>query len=176
MSTNPFTLAHKTTVDVLRNSPAVHTAVKNYRKNIIDFTEQRLVTKDKVSEADLPELLVVYEGSLPNFYFSSSHVSVVSNYHIRISTGDQRPDAMVWPVQFAVLSCMCKAFLDDVYQALTWNDRQFVQDVVPTNIVAGFSDPEANRGIKGWVSVFSFTLTMQFARQDLIAFCDGNIT
>lgn len=176
MPTDPLTLAHNLTVNVLRESPAVQNQITNYQKNILDFTTNRLPTKDRLSEADLPELLVTYEGMSPNFYFNSAAVEITQNYHIRISTGEQRLEKVIFPLQFAVTSCMCKAFLSSVYQALLWNGRQFVQDVVPTNVVAGLSDPEANRGIKGWASVFSFTMKMQFARNDLIAFANGIIT
>lgn len=173
---DPLSICHEATVGILRDSPAVRTQIENYQKNILDFTARRLPIRSKVAESDLPELLVVYEGLLPQFYFSSSVVQITQSYHIRISTGDQRVDKFIFPLQFAVLSCMCKAFLGGVYDNLLWNDTPFVQDVVPTNVTAGLSDPEANRGITGWASIFNFTVVMHFGREDLIAVCDGIIT
>lgn len=157
---DPFTIVGKAIADVVLASPLVNLALKNVK----DFTEQRLPILDRVSESDLPEVQVQAATMNVNPFFSSCSVEVVRTYTIMLSTGEQRLDIGLYPLEWAVTVAIMAAYLDGTFQALTYNSAKFITSIESTQSTNGLSDPNANRGIKGWSALHSVDVTMQFGR------------
>lgn len=172
---DPYSLMHRTIFDRVSGSLAVRGAIKNFEKNVVGYIDKRLPALDNVVASDLPELQMSPRSLTPQFYFASDTVEVVQGYNFFLSTGDRRVDEHLLPVQWAICCAIGDMLFSNILDNVLWNNKRFIQDVAPAEASAGLSDPTLNRGIAGWSLVYPFTVTMHFARVDLIAFNRGEI-
>lgn len=82
-----------------------------------------------------------------------------------ITTGQTLVTERILPVEFALIRAM-KDWPTTIGQA-TWAGQQFVKRVDMTDIIEGESDPERNRGIKGWSALMTVEIEMIFQTGDL---------
>jgi hypothetical protein len=132
----------------------------------LDHPRDRDPYKSAVQVADLPELLLVPEGiASMTYYTSSCHSRVLRRYAWMYSTGDLRVNHLLNPVTWELVCAMSRA--PDVLPALKWRDKNFVKRLDVLDSAEGVVDPERNRNIRGWSSVFRLEVEMFFENEDL---------
>jgi len=129
-------------------------------------TNNRDPIKENVSDADLPELILTSGGSgPPRLHATSSGSMCTRKYSWLITTGDFRVSYRLYPVEFALFAAMSnwKAHLG----ALTWNSKSFAKRMDVVDVTNGLSDPDRNRGIRGWSAIWTCEIEMHFTTEDL---------
>jgi hypothetical protein len=129
--------------------------------------------KVSVQEADLPELILSSEGSVEsNITASSCSTLCRRQYSWLLSTGDFRISLHLLPVQFALFAVMTKA--PERLFSLQWHGAQFVRKFQYGALSEGLSNPQLNRGIRGWSSMWKCTIDMYFVTDELRLYSEGN--
>lgn len=125
-----------------------------------------LQVKQEVSDADLPEVQIIPTGMETNYTLNSSHTELWAEFEIRVSTGDVRIDAVLFPLQWEIYRALAGA--SAALALLEWSGKaEFVKSLVANVISEGVLDPDLNRGIKGWSAVWSCRVHMTFTLSDL---------
>ncbi len=129
--------------------------------------------KQQIALADTPEVRVVCTGMKPwiepdgkREYYASNATFLTVTWAVEVNTGD----GGMWPllnVMFAVFRALrdWRTHMD----ALTWNEAPFIHRCVPGEAKVNRTDPQLNRGIRGWVTVWTGETNMQFQSSALIA-------
>ena len=172
--TDPFTLIHDALFGIVRDSKAVQLAVTNYKKNLVGGNESRLPRLDTVRASDLPEIYMTTTGLEGQVSFSSATVDFMRSFEFRITTGDQRPNKFLYPVEFSMLCALTEANFGQVLRQLEWYGQKYVTDVELVGIEEGM-ESEDNRGVKGYSALFSIDARLSLGRQSLIKFNAGDI-
>ena len=166
MSSDPFSLVHNALWTLLERHKGFTDLVKS--GNRIKFTgANRAPIKDPILTADLPEVRVTPVGGASQVQMTSSSTKVIKKWSVQVSTGDQRVDAVMFPVEWEILRA-----LNDYVSTLTalqWNSKPFVKLCRVTDISEGVSQQDLNRGIKGWSVVWACEVQMWFDSSDLVA-------
>jgi hypothetical protein len=124
--------------------------------------------KNNASDADLPELTLVTEGiSEGNIGRTSCTTSLLRQYSFVISTGDFRANHLLYPIEFALFCAMTG--WTTTLTALEWEGQRFVKRCQLVNASEGLSDPQRNRGIKGWAAIWAVSVEMHFTTSSLKA-------
>lgn len=141
--------------------------------NRIKFnTSDRDPIKSEIAAADLPELVLSTEGSTEvNLHRTSCSTSIQRQYSWIIATGDKRVKAYLYPVEFALMCAM--ANWKNTIGALTWQGQDFVKSAQLIGVTEGQSDPNANRGIMGWSTIWRCQVDMHFTTASLLAYNNG---
>ena len=171
--TDPFSLIHDALYDIISKSNAVRLAIASYKKNLISGNERRLPRLDSVQISDLPEIYMTTTGLTGQVSFSSNTIDLTRTFEFRITTGEQRPNKLLYPVEFALLCALTEANFGQVLRQLIWEDQRFVVDVELTGVEEGMDLPEDNRGIKGYVALFSVEARLSLIRASLIKYNAG---
>lgn len=124
--------------------------------------------REQVSNADLPEIVLVSTSTAANLMETSHTTRLTRSYDWIISSGEM-PNNKLSEVEWALMCAMVDwpAHLC----ALRWPDDswQFVKRHSVTSVNSGFADPQRNRGVRGWSSVWSIEVEMHFKTSDLRA-------
>jgi len=152
--TLPFDLVYTAMFDSIVENTDHHVRQGNYIR--LD-TDKRDVMKPRVQVADLPEIILAPVGGSANLHASSNTVSVIKQWAWMISTGDYRI-GILHQVEWEILEAMTKCNL----YALTYKNMPFVKRVDITDMATGASDPERNRNITGWSSLWTVEVEMHF--------------
>jgi hypothetical protein len=131
-----------------------------------DSSSDRSPIKGNVSTADLPEVILTSVGGTLNLIDTSSTSKVTRIYQFIISTGDLRLSEYLLPVEWAIFRAMANWRTE--LTALEWNGRRFVKHLRVTTGSEGESNPELNRGIKGWSALWTIEVDMHFVTNDLV--------
>jgi len=172
MSTDPFSLVFDALWQMVDDSVPLTQLVRLGNK--IKFNKQydRAPLKENVSDADLPELILTTMGVLEaNMYHSSCDSLIRRNYQWLLSTGDIRTNYRLFPVQFALFCAMHD--WQGVLSSLLWNNKTFIKACRWGTLSEGISNPQLNRGIEGWSSIWNISVDMIFASSDLRAINQG---
>ncbi len=148
--------AHQGFVDLVRPGNRIKASGENLNP-----------VKDEVSETDLPEVRIVATGGSFNTHLSSSKAQLVKQFEIQLSTGDQRLDALIFPVQWEIFRAFSVAGWIAALQDLTWAGAKFVVSAEPLSTSEGKSMADLNRGIKGWAAAWACRVTMHFSHTAL---------
>jgi len=134
-------------------------------KNRIRLDQNNDPIKRTVTDADLPELTLLTDGGNVGLQVTSSGTKITKNFAWMIATGQTLVCERILPVEFALVRAM-KNWPEHVAQE-TWNGKRFVNVVRMNDITEGESDPERNRGIKGWSALMNIEVEMTFQTGDL---------
>jgi len=169
---NPFDLVFNALWTLAEQSDALTSLVKT--GNRIKFnTSNRDPIKPVVADADVPELILSSEGSSTlNLHSSSCGSMIVKRYTWLLSTGDMRINHHLNPVTWALLCAM--ADWQSVLGPLQWEDELFCKRFNLIDTSEGQSDPERNRGLRGWSALWRCEVEMHFTTSKLIAFNAGS--
>ena len=131
--------------------------------NRIKFTgSDRSPIKREVGEGDLIEVRVLPVSCTPHPERTSNGETEDVTFEIQVSTGDQRIDAGVFPIHWAI-----KRALVDVHAYLktnvTFGGNNVVNSVEVEAGRFGVSQADLNRGIKGWSAIHSITVKLWHA-------------
>lgn len=154
-SIDPFQRIHNKLWDYVRAEPVVASRVKP--GNMIDRKgDDRFGAKDQRSTADLPQLDLVPRSDATNLVISTDHSEVRQRYNWELSTGDRRPNAVLYPIKFGLLKAMAKAKSEDL-------DLQFVNDVI---VDSSTSDgPRENQLIGDFLMIMSVVVVIKLNTQ-----------
>ena len=108
--------------------------------------------KRNVMKADFPEVRIREYSTNTNIHRTSNSVTFAKQYHVQIATGTQSL-VSVHDVEWEILRSF--AGWTTTLEALTWDQdaSQFVKRADLANAQQTLESQEANRGIKGWVTV-----------------------
>lgn len=161
LETDPFTLVHNALWALADASQPLTQLVKPKNKIKFNSETDRDPMKQEVMASDLPELVLAIEGTNEvNLHASSCTSMITRQYAWMISSGDIRANEILHPVEWAV--CCAMVNWRETLSALTWREQLFVKRVNNTTLTTGMSDPERNRGIKGWSSIWRCEIEMHF--------------
>ena len=129
-------------------------------KNRIRYDEEtdRGPAKRDISSEDTPEVQLSAVGTIANLNSTSSTSEFIKQYQFVISTGDLRLQKALFPIEFALLRALRK--WQEITPALTYGGVTFVKNVEVVTASEGVSDPEKNRGIKGWGAILNIDVKM----------------
>ena len=169
MSTDPFSLVFDKLWELAEVSQPLMRLVSP--GNLIKFNkaQDRDPLKQQILTADLPELVLTGVGSTEaNLLESSCSSKIVRQYSFILSTGDYRITSFLLPVQFALFCAL--ADYQAVLCPLQWKSKTFITQANWVSLSEGMSNPELNRGIKGWSSLWTCMVEMHFSTADLKAY------
>lgn len=166
---NPFVLAYDALWRLAERSALLTSLVKPSNRIKLNFTGQSSPYKDEISQADLPEIVLVSTASGGNYHNTSSSSMITRRYEWIISTGDASVDNKLLPVEWALYAAM--ADYKRVLNALRWpSDASdgFVKVMRLQDVSSGLTDADHNRGVAGWSSVWGIEVEMHFSTVLLI--------
>lgn len=170
---DPLTLLHDEFERFLAATPCVKTAL-NVAMNIVAFNKLHGTERyDTNTNRDVPEILLEETGGISNLNFASNAVSWDWSYNAVINTGDTRVTKSLNPVVFALFAALKKAVESSTLTGLKWRGKMFCKNISMSQTQVGQSDPQLNRGIKGWTSIATVTFHLIFDRQDILNYADG---
>jgi hypothetical protein len=159
LPTDPFSLTFNALWDLAEASLPLTSLVKVGNRIKTNQPTNRDFIKPSVMASDLPELVLSTVGSNEtNMYYNSCTTKVQRTYTWIISTGDFRTNYLLYPVQFALLCAMCD--WQGALTSLQWNGAQFIKLAQLVSLNEGVSNPEQNRGIQGWSSLWGCSVEM----------------
>ena len=123
--------------------------------------ESRNPIKQNIQHADLPEVILHPGGGDCQLHRNSSQSQVIKRFDFLISTGDLRVDYLHFPLQWHTIRAV--ANWKSVIGGLVWKGEPFLIDLDIPSKTEGESDPERNRGIKGWSSIITVQARMEFS-------------
>jgi len=170
--TDPFSLIHDALFEIVQQSNAVKLAVSNYKKNVISGNESRLVGYDSVMPSDLPQIYQTPVGLSGQIMFSSATVALTRGFEFRVLTGEQRPNKMLYPVEFALICALTEANYGQKLRQLEWKGGRFVLSTEIVGSEEGIGSDD-NNGIKGWSALFQVEAELSLSRQTLINYNNG---
>ncbi len=160
---NPIQKVYTALWEMLDDSTRLKEMVKP--GNQIKFTGSH-AWKDQVAAADLPEMQLVPTVTTPHLQRTSNGSSMLERFAVRIATGDQRLDKVLFEIRWEVYRAM--ADWSTRLTALTWKSNTFVRLVRPVTITEALIDNTADRGLGGtWFQVWSGECEMWFTTTDL---------
>lgn len=172
MEDDPFVQTYNALWDLAENSQQLTDLVKP--ANRIKFNQSgppnRHPIKTQVSQADLPELVLVSTGLEASMHSTSSSSSCIRRFEWIISTGDMVIVDKLLPVEWAIFAAM--AAWKTTVSVLTWNGLSFNKRMDITSVDNGLTDPSRNRGVQGWSALWRCEIEMHFATRDLITAAD----
>jgi hypothetical protein len=121
--------------------------------------------KAEVLTADLPELRLVPLSGSSYLTRTSSSSTILQQFRVELSTGDQRVDAALFPIQWEVYRALCNWVT--TLQALKWNSKAYVTTLKAGEHQQGVTNTDLQRGIKGWSLLWSCSVEMTFTTTDL---------
>lgn len=122
--------------------------------------DDRADIKSRVQDSDLPELILMPRSGVGNLTSTSSSVSFDVTFDWLLTTGDYRVSYRLYPVIWELYKAMSTL-------QRTINTLSFVVSATFDSTSFGESDPERNRGIRGFSSVMSFTVKCKFNKDNL---------
>lgn len=160
--TDPLTLIHEGAWAALALLDPDGEVVKQGNRIMLNKHE---ALKQNVQSADLPEVLLIPRQGVGNLTQTSSSVSFEITFDWLLSTGTYKVADKLYPVMWLLYRTMHK-FLSTA-RSLQYNDRTFVTGVFFNSASIGESDPERNRGIRGFSSAMNFTVKLSFPTGDI---------
>lgn len=134
--------------------------------NRVDFSQNDdNPQKNMIADADTPEIQLVDEGGTFNPHANSSQCDYVMNLGIYCSTGDLRlpiVSAMNWYIMVNMGN-----WRQSLPGIVKWRNENIVKNFVMSNVQIGESNPERNRGIKGWNCLWRFQLDLRISTVNL---------
>lgn len=163
---NPFDVVLTALWDMLLAHPRFVRDVKEGCRIRFDSEIDRDPTKETVQVADFPEVMILPETAEGNLHETSSTSRIVRNYTVMIATGDFRYTLWLGKIEWYVFV----ALLDwqTRLTALQWRGQSFVKAANLVSAQSGFSNPAANRNIKGWSAVWRVEVRMHFVTRLLL--------
>ena len=166
---DPFSLTFNALWDLVDASAPLTELIKPGNKIKTNHPTNRDPLKDSVQVGDLPELVLSTMGSAEsNFNANSCTTKIQRTYTWILSTGDFRTNYTLFPVQFA-LFCAMTNWKNSLLQ-LEWNGVRFIKLAAMAGMTEGVSNPEQNRGIEGWSSLWGCSVDMYLPTEMLIAY------
>lgn len=168
---NPFALVYNALWTMAEASYPLTQLVRPGNRIKFNQTGQSDPTKRQVSNADLPELILVTTASNANIRGTSSSSMIIRQYDWIIATGDTSTVNKLLPVEWALFCAMCRwPYVLGPLKYPSDAPDGFVKRANILSVNSGLTDPERNRGIMGWSSIWSLEVEMHFSTEALEQF------
>jgi hypothetical protein len=165
---DPFSLVYDALWTLAENSVVLTELVRVGNRIKFNHTGHFDPIKHEASEGDLPELVLVSTGCDGNLNQTSCSSMFTRRYEWLLATGDLSVVNRLLPLEFALFCAMSD--WPAVVNALQWNGKPFCKRTGLTNVNNGLTDPERNRGIRGWSAIWSLEVEMHFMTSELVAY------
>ncbi len=135
------------------------------RINFLDLTatDSSRPIRDNVQDADTPELLLAPVSTTYGVGFTSTGTMMTRRFAIRLTTAQQIVHEKLFPVQWALFAAMSR-----IHRTNNKLGLAFVQKLTLVDDRTALTDLDgAQRGTKGWVSLITIDVAMQFTNDDL---------
>jgi len=169
MTEDPFTITYDALWDMVEDSQPLMDLLRP--GNLVKLSDRQPI-KDRLADADVPELLLVPTGASPLLRRNSSSAQCTRTYSWIITTGDMRVRNRLFPVEWALFSAMTSYCL--VLNQLVWDNTRFVENCQLLTATDGETVQENNRGLKGWSAVWTCQVQMVFNLAQLQGFNNGD--
>lgn len=152
---NPFTIVYNALWQLAEDDPGLKALIAE--RNRIHFVRDKKAIKQNISDNDIPELILAPSGGSSNLQNTSTTSKIERRFDWLLSTGDY--DAkLIFDVQWSLF----RAMLRWNTLSLKWKDKTFAKLIKLIDISEGESDPNRNRGIKGWSCLWAVSVEMHF--------------
>jgi hypothetical protein len=126
--------------------------------NLIVFTspvgsKNVVLPKSEIGEGDLPEMRITPTGGTPKIGCDSDHTAFLQKFDFQIASGTLDAEATMFPLTFAML-CAWTSW-HPLFGELVWHEQPFVHKATAGEATQGIAILDANRGIRGWATVWS---------------------
>lgn len=165
-SSDPFTLVHDAIWAALWEHKPLARIVRP--GNRVRFgSDARDLPPEEIAAADLPELRLVPSGGGAGSERASDGTSYLVRYTVGLATGDLMAtgDRGVNALHFEVLRAM--SGVASRLLALQYNGHQLVLTSSSGDVTQGVTDPEYNRGIRGWSALVQVEVKLWLTTADL---------
>ena len=163
---NPFNLVYTAMWDMIASNENLTNLVREGNRIRFDVTQNSNPLKKNVADGDLIEVILAPVGFGDiMMQRTSNSTSIVKRFAWLISTGDMRVHKRLHVVEWAIIVGMLG--WKERLAALQWKDKNFVKRADIIEGSEGESDPDRNRGIKGWSAVMTTEIEMHFATGDI---------
>ena len=175
MTKDPLSLAQETLERYFEQSPGMRRAMGLAIKNVDAYTKARgTKAVDVNAETDTPGLKLLPIAMPTNANFSSNTVMLDYVLQVLVNTGDQRITAKLLPVVWSVYAAIVAAIESSTLLGLTLEPcvavsaaaeikaYHYVKNFTFSNVQAGLSNPQENRGIEGFSAICDLQLHLIF--------------
>jgi hypothetical protein len=162
---NPLTKIYLAIWELLNASPEFAEAVRVGNQVSYMREDNRDPLKQSVATADLPEVALVQNGIDCNLFNTSSGTKFVVEYALIINTGDFRLGETTSLLNWVAVCQFAK--WKDYLAALTWKGKTFLKVCRLLNAKTGQSDPNRNRQINGFTTVWVISCECHITTSDL---------
>lgn len=171
MKPNPFIMVYGALWDLLLAHPYFKTIRPG---NLIRFDDptNRNVIKPQIVSGDVPEVMLMIEGTQINLQDSSSTSKCVRTYSWQIATGDLRYSELMGNLEWSLFCAM--ANWPKHVTALRWKEKAFAKRVSISAGETGIAVASLNRDLRGWAAVWRCEVEMHFLTSDLLEFCNDS--
>lgn len=162
MSLDPFSLVYNALWELVERNQKLKELLP--AGNRVKFDDENPI-KSEVTDADLPELMLLLAGGTPGQYDTRDYKSITRQYVWALETGDYRVNPIYNRITFELWRSMVD--FECVLCALTWCNCNFVKDCRMVSVDENRANPEANRLIEGWVGLWACEVDMGFDKNIL---------
>jgi len=163
---NPFSLVYDGLMRLARDDAGLSEliAAKNFI-DLVDLRELRYPLKDRVQDADFPELTLVDQAIGGQMIRNSSSSMVQKTYAWIIVTGQERLFERFYPVEWHLFRAMIG--WRTVLTELEWDGQGFVKKVDFADSTAALAEALNARGVRGWSCLWQINVEMWFPTNSL---------
>lgn len=167
---DPISKAYDSIWDLAEQSVRLKSIVRPGNRIKYNLQSDIAPDKEEISNADLPELVLVPVSGTAAIRANSSSSKITMRFEWWLSTGQQGITNAILPLTFAVYAAMVPwpSYVAGERNALKWRGQSFIKKVDLLEAQFGLTRSEQNRGIGGWGSVWGTEIEMWFRTSDLI--------
>lgn len=166
---DPLSMVYDALYDLVMRHPDAADVFKPGNRIRYDRDLDRDPVKDKIQDADLPELILLATGGTIAMHNTSNTSMMTRRYSWLLTTGDMRVHYRLLPIEWLLFEALHN--WNVVLTALEWPEgsgRNFVKRCDVLDVTEGLSDPERNRGIRGWSTIWACDVEMWFKTSDVV--------
>jgi hypothetical protein len=131
-----------------------------------DSDTDRNPLKEQVATSDLPEVVLLFDGAAVNLHNTSSSSRILARYQLVINAGDYRLNVVANQINWLIICNFAR--WQSTLTELKWKNLPFVKCVRLNNAQVGESDPQRNRQIRGWVTIWQAEIECHIKTSDLV--------
>lgn len=120
--------------------------------------------KPEAMVADMPEVRIEPAPSLEQYNITPnprSSMGGVVPFALQVTTQDMRPSKMAYPVKWQIIKALTRA-------GVNLDDLPFVIDVNINGVADSNIDQEANRGTRGWRTLYLIAVRISIGVREMI--------
>lgn len=159
---DPFSQVHNALWDMIERNSELQSMLSESNKIKYDVETSQ---KDQISDADLPELVLLSNGMGAGDEDNSSQRTLKRVYTWGIATGDFRINESYNKLCFELYRAMIDAEI--VLCPLTWKGNTFINDFRILKANEGLLMRQLERGIRGWSGLWDCQVHFSFCLNDL---------